>query len=483
MLKLIIKQANWGILGSVFAFAIGFFVKTYVIREVGTIEWGKYATAHTFAMFSDTILSLGIPFVILKFFPTLMLDSKGEASYLVKRILKLALLMSCVFLSLMYFISPFLDEYVYVNTNHFSFLLLIISIHAPISIFMGIITSLYRSVLKIKEIILYGTFIGVPLRAILTFLVFQFSNDIMSFVIVEIFTQFVTLFLMFYFFNKNEMSLFKKQTESSYQIEEEVYSYAKKIYANSIVLFFSGQSLSFILGIMLPPEKMGVYSILLTITALSLFLNKNLRKIFAPVISKLHYENKISELNVLYKKTTFIVNLITIPFAILIVFFADEILSFFSESGDLNIYKPYLIVIMIARIISLLAGNSGTFMVMAGLEKKELFIQTTKAILIIILASVFVKEYELIAIVSLFIIFMLFVNVMQLYYIKKEINITPFSTDLLLLVMISIPMLYYSILQDYTFEWYHFILIPIASYVVYILVFYKRLIKILSELK
>ena len=35
MLKLIIKQANWGILGSVFAFAIGFFVKTYVIREVG----------------------------------------------------------------------------------------------------------------------------------------------------------------------------------------------------------------------------------------------------------------------------------------------------------------------------------------------------------------------------------------------------------------------------------------------------------------
>ena len=122
-------------------------------------------------------------------------------------------------------------------------------------------------------------------------------------------------------------------------------------------------------------------------------------------------------------------------------------------------------------------------MVMAGLEKKELFIQTTKAILIIILASVFVKEYELIAIVSLFIIFMLFVNFMQLYYIKKEINITPFSTDLLLLVMISIPVLYYSILQDYTFEWYHFILIPIASYAVYIFVFYKRLIKILSELK
>ena len=115
MLKLIIKQANWGILGSVFAFAIGFFVKTYVIREVGTIEWGKYATAHTFAMFSDTVLSLGIPFVILKFFPSLMSNSKDEASFLVKKILRLALMMSCIFLLLMYFLSPVLDEYIYVN--------------------------------------------------------------------------------------------------------------------------------------------------------------------------------------------------------------------------------------------------------------------------------------------------------------------------------------------------------------------------------
>ena len=72
---------------------------------------------------------------------------------------------------------------------------------------------------------------------------------------------------------------------------------------------------------------------------------------------------------------------------------------------------------------------------------------------------------------------------MQLYYIKQEINITPFSSDLLLLVVISIPVLYYSIVQDYTFDWYHYILIPIVSYIIYIVVFYKRLVKIISELK
>ena len=306
MLKLIIKQTNWGIIGSIFAFTIGFFVKTYVIREVGTIEWGRYATAHTFTMFSDTLLSLGIPFVILKFFPTLMTKSRKEASFIVSKILRISLILSFIFLSVMYFLAPILDQYIYVNTNQFSYLLLIISIHAPISIFMGIITSLYRSVLKIKEIILYGTFIGVTIRAFLTFIIFYFSNDILSFVIVEIFTQLIILFLMFYFFNKNELKLFSKSNKKNYQINDEIYDYGKRMYVNSIVLFLSGQSLSFILGIMLPPSKMGVYSILLTITGVSLFLNKNLRKIFAPIISKLYTEKKISQLNILYKRTTFI---------------------------------------------------------------------------------------------------------------------------------------------------------------------------------
>ena len=238
MLKLIIRQANWGLLGSVFAFAIGFFVKTYVIREVGTIEWGKYATAHTFVMFFDTILSLAIPFVILKFFPDFMSNSRGKASSLIQKILRLAIRISIVFLVLIYFVSPYLDEYVYIKIDAFSYLLLIASLHVPISIFMGIITSLFRSVLKIKEIVLYGTFFSVPLRAMLTFVVFQFSSNIIFFVAVEILTQLLTLLLMYWIFHKNEMKLFGVRNFEEYDFPDDVKTYGKKVYSTSIVLFF-----------------------------------------------------------------------------------------------------------------------------------------------------------------------------------------------------------------------------------------------------
>jgi len=482
MLKLIIRQANWGVLASVFAFAIGFFVKTYVIREVGIIEWGKYATAHIFAMFFDTILSLGIPFVILKFFPDFMSNSREKASSLIQKILRLAIRISIVFLVLMYFVTPYLDEYVYIKIDAFSHLLLIVSLHAPISIFMGIITSLFRSVLKIKEIVLYGTFFSVPLRAILTFVVFQYTSNIIFFVAIEILTQLLTLILMYWIFHKNDMKLFGGRNFEEYEVTNDVKTYGKKVYATSMVLFFSGQSLSFILGIMLPPDKMGVYSILLTITALSLVLNKNLRKIFAPVISKLYSERNFTELNNLYKQTTFLISLFTIPLAILIIFFSDEILNFFSDTGDLIIYKSYLITIMLARVISLLAGNSGTIMVMVGLEQKELELQSIRAVLIISLALLFVKKYELLAIVSLYIISIIFVNIVQLFHIFKKINVSPFSKELLYLILISVPIIWFSIDQNYSFQLYHYFFISIGVYLMYFSIMYYPLKKIIKEL-
>lgn len=474
MLKLIIKQANWGILGSLFGFSIGFIVKVYLIDIVGISEWGKYVTAHAFATACDTFLAIGIPFVLLKFIPDYLEKNKDAANFLIKRSLIFATSISIFFMIVMYFIAPYFDQYLYKKINGFYFILLLVSLHAPIAIFTGIITSLYRSVFKIKEIILYSTFIAVPLRAILTFITFQFTENIINFIIIELFTTTLSMVLLFYFFNKKELSLLNLKSENK-NFEADVIPYGKKIYANSLISFFANQSLSLILSVMLPPNEIGVFSILLTITGISLFLIQNLNKVFAPAISKLYAEGKINELNQMFKTTTFIVNFITIPFTILIIYFAKELLALYDDSGDILNYLPYLYVLMAARIIALLAGSSGTFMIMAGLEKKELLIQTIKAVLITSLALFFTKEYGLLAIVSLFIIFTLFVNIFQLFFINKEININPFSKNLFFLIALSVPLFYYAISNDNQFNIYQVLWLPFVLYLTYFLVFYKSI--------
>ena len=480
MLKLILRQANWGILGAIFGFAVGFFVKIYLIDIVGLEAWGKYAIAQTFSSISETFLSIGIPFVIIKFIPSFVDDNQEKASRIASVFIKYASIVGGIFLALIYFGSDYINHYVYSDIDDLSWILLVMCIHVPISMLFGVVISLYRSVLKIKEIVLYGTVVAVTVRAILTFIIFQYTADISHFILIEVFTQIVVLSILLYLFNKNEFSLFVKSDAKEVTSDSKMVDYGKKMFYNSVIAFISGQALSFIISIKLPIIDVGAYNILLTLTGLTTFLLINLNKVFAPAISKLYHENKISELNELYKKTTFLINLFTIPLAVIIAIFADEILGLYT--AEMLNYKKYLFFMLAGGMLSLAAGSSGTFMVMAGLEKQNLHIQIVRAVLLIVLSLILIPILGLFSVVILYVIFMLFVNLSQLIYISKYINISPFSKELILLFFLTILGMYFAISQQFNFEIYHYFIIPIGVYVTYFSIMYYPFKKLIKEL-
>ena len=481
MLKLIIKQANWSVLGTVFGFAIGFFVKIYLIDIVGLQAWGKYVIAQTFSSFVETVLSIGIPFVIIKFIPTFIENNKQKASRIASIFLKYAIVVGSVFLAIVYFSSDLINKYIYNDVSGLNGILFLMCIHLPISMLFGVVLSLYRSVLKIKEIVLYGTFIAVTLRALLTFIIFQFTDDISHFILIEVCTQILVLSILLYLFNKNEFSLFVTSESKEVTSDTKMIAYGKKMFLNSIITFISAWALSFIISIKLPSEDVGAYNILLTLTGLTTFLLINLNRVFAPAISKLYHEGNFFELGSLYKKTTFLINVLTIPLAIIIATFADEILGLYTV--EMLKYKDFLFFMLVGGMLSLAAGSSGTFMIMAGLEKKELQLQTLKAVLITGLAFAFVSEHKILAIVSLYVFFMLFINVSQLIYIKKNVSISPFSKELVVLFLLAIFGMYFAINQSYNFKLIHFILIPIGVYLAYFFLMLKPIKSLLKELR
>lgn len=475
MINLIIKQANWGMAGSIFGFVIGFFIKIYLIDIIGIEQWGKYVSALTFSGAMSTIISFGIPWVIVKYIPQYIDADLKSAKQLIRKIINYSLVISFVFLVIIYFLAPVLDVYLYKEINNFSLILLVTSINVPISILMGIIISLYRSAFKIKEIMLYGTFIIVPLRAVLTYFIFIYTDNVLYFIGIEMFTSFVSLSLLFYFFNKNVFSIVFVEKDIDFKIDSEITSYAKKMYTISLVTFFAGQSLSLILSFMLPTIYIGVYSILLSISGVTLFLINNLNTIFAPAISKLFSENRISELEILFKKTTFIINLLAAPFIISIIIFSKDILYLYDDTGGLVKYAPYLYIIMFGRIFRLLVGGAGNILTMANLEKYELKLQFFKVLFINVLAILFITEYKLLAVVLLFVIFSLLTEIYRIIIIKIKLNMHPFSMPLYFLVLVSAPFLYLGMTHELDFKMFHYFLFPILLYCFYALIFFKEI--------
>ena len=57
-------------------------------------------------------------------------------------------------------------------------IILQLSVYLPLILLNSILSALYRGVLKIKEIIIYGTFLSVTLRAFLTLIIFNYTDKI-----------------------------------------------------------------------------------------------------------------------------------------------------------------------------------------------------------------------------------------------------------------------------------------------------------------
>lgn len=479
MLRLIIRQTNWSVLGAVFGFVVGFFIKIYLVNKVGLGAYGSYLIGQTLASTFDTLLALGIPFILIRFIPNLIEKNKERARGLAVFSLRYSLIVGSIFALIIALFSQEIATHVY-QKDGIAFILSLMALYIPLSLYMGMITALYRSVLKVKEIIIYGTILSVSLRALLTFIVFQFTAEIHYFVLIEVLTQIVVLSVLTINFHRKEMKL-NKTTKVKLLEDKPLYDYGKQMFLNSIVMFLGGQSLAFLIGIYLPSSEVGAYGILITFANLTAFLLVNLNRIFAPAISKLYSEKAYGELNELYKKTTFIINAITVPFAALIMLFSTEVLSLYGR--EMPAYDVYLIVLMLGSIVSLAAGSSGTIMVMAGLEKKNLHLQLLKAGLTIVLTVLLLPVYSFNAVVAIYIGFMLFLNISQLIYIQKHIQINPFSKELLVVYLLAVPMVLFALFNDYQFGLLAFVLISIVYFSIYFLLLRKPLYELIKLMR
>ena len=125
-------------------------------------------------------------------------------------------------------------------------------------------------------------------------------------------------------------------------------------------------------------------------------------------------------------------------------------------------------------------GSSGVFMNMAGMEKENFLVQSIKALLAIILVFLFVKEYKLIAVVAIYVFVEYFKNYLQLFIIWKKTKIHPFTTHLLLLYLVAIPVVLY--MSHNRWQMDNFFLLPICVLVVYFFITYSKLKSILKEI-
>ena len=478
MFKTLLTQTGWSLMGTIFGFVVGFFVKMYLVNKVGAESFGLYTIAVSFQGAVSTLVALGMPQVIIKFLPKFLdEDNEEKTSVFTTKTLSFLLVAGTASALLIIASSTIISTYFFQKPN-LTYILALAAIYIPLSLYSAYITSIYRSFLKIKEIILYGTIYLISIRATLTFIVFAFTSDITYFLLIEILSMFLSSFLLTIHFKSEKMHLFKPDAlKKVLPKKKEILDYAKTIYANSLIGFAGGYVMTFIMSILLPASAIGVFAILMTIAGLTNFLQSNINNIFAPMISKLVNSGDIKELSLLYKESTFLLNFATIPFIVTVVLFSKDILSLYGEEFVPHTFE--LMVLFLANYFSLAVGSSGMMMMMGGLEKEELRLQIFILVLTIVLSLLFLPTYGLLAVVFIKLAIMFTVNMVEVYYIHQRFKIWPWDINSYFLMAIFATLLTIAYkYHDESFGPVYFISIPFFLYLFFAVIFSKKLLEI-----
>ena len=202
MLNILIKQTNWSILGALFGFLVGFLIKGFLVKSVGLSSYGLYIKGYVFITFVSTIISFAFPQVILKFLPINSISNKKDNIKLSSDILSYVIISGLLSSVLILIFSSYISEIVFDNLS-MNIILQLSAIYLPLILLNSILSALYRGVLKIKEIIIYGTFLSVTLRAFLTLIIFNYTDKIHFFIAIEILVQFIVVIILWTKFSKD----------------------------------------------------------------------------------------------------------------------------------------------------------------------------------------------------------------------------------------------------------------------------------------
>jgi len=482
MLKLLLSQTGWNIAGTMFGFAVGFFVKMYLVNVVGASNFGLYIIATSFEAAIGTIVGFSIPSIILKFLPTYIgTNSLDKATSFSTKFMIYSLIVGLLGGLFTMSLSGVIAINLFQNEELEIFIFLA-AFYIPISMFAGYITSIYRSVFKIKEIILYSTLYMVSVRALLTFIVFSFTDDIKYFMYIELFALSTAALLLLIKFKSNKFKIFDSSDISTEVINTDIITFGKRMYPMSLLSFFSGYVMMFIMSITLPPESIGIYAILITIAGLTTFLLSNINRVFSPIISSLIAQKNFTTLSMIYKESTFLINIITIPFIIIVLLFAKNILGLYGH--EFEDYTLELTILFLGNYASISVGSSGTMMVMAGLERQALYIQLIKIFLVTIASVIFLPIYGLLGAVFIYAFSMLFVNIIEVFFIHKKLRIFPLDKySLVLFILFVLSLLLISINNQESFEIWEYITLPLFVYIVYFMLFYPKIIRLVQLLR
>lgn len=378
--KKIAKGGGIVFFGSIFHKALTFLLQVLLGNFLGPATYGLYSLGSNIIEVSGQASMLGLSNGVVRFIPVYKGEkSQGKIKGALISTIGLSVALAVIVSVVLFILSELMAEVIF-HEPGLSGAIKAFSISLPFYVFMFVSSSCVRGFQRMEYytgITLTQPVVNIVVVAITFFFGLRLYGAIFGFIISAI----LSAALGFYLLKKN-FPLFLSKLKPTFEV--------KKLLRFSLPVYFVGFSrllLSrtdiFMLGYFMGTENVGVYRAAIILGALVDFALVSFSTAFAPMISDLYSQNKLVELEVLFKTVTRWVFLFSLGVALFMVLFSKDLLTIFGS--EFSVAWLVLIVLALSHLISAGVGPVGFMLQMSGHQDLNLINNVVMAVLNIIL--------------------------------------------------------------------------------------------------
>jgi len=360
------KGASVIFAGNILNLGLRYLFQVIVARHLGVELYGIFTLGIAIFAISEMVASLGLHKGVLRFVS--LYYREGDLGR-VKGTILTAIFLSCgggiAAMLLLLAISGLLAGNIF-HTPGLSKILLVFAAGIPFSSLTSVLIFATQGLRIMKYKVYVKDLWEMLSRIVLTILLFMLGLRLGGAVAAFSLSIISGTFFSYYFFQKAFGSIFKSQDRAVLEPKVLMVFCWPLIFAGGFNLMEAWVS-TFMLGFLENPESVGIFSAAFRTSMLIQGILMSFNAIFSPIIADLYHKNELAQLKVLFKMVTKWVFSLSLPPAVLLIFFSREIMAVFGQ--EFSAGAAVLAVLALGQILNSLTGPLGVMIDMSGRSK------------------------------------------------------------------------------------------------------------------
>ena len=390
IVRKIAKESAIVLSGLVYGNANRYLFTVLLARWVGIEFLGIYSIANAIMMISEVLAKMGIETGIMRFVSRLNpAVEKEKIQRLIGSAVKMTAVFSIMIMSVLLLSVGFIVNTTISGSSLLTTVLIVFAIAIPFNTFTQVSGFATQGLKRLK----YKTFVTQYLNPTTMLLVliisFWFVSD-KSALMAPVLVTGVVGFLVMAFILKRVTGIKNNQIINS-SFNSDLLKFSYPLMFVTILQTFMHWMDILLLGYFTDAATVGLYHPAARTAGLLQALLFSFISIYAPIISQLHNDGKVSEIARICKLVSRWIMMLAIPIFLVFIIFPAKVMLLFG--ADFIVSAPVLVLLAIATFIQALLSASGTVLTMSGYTRLALWNSLVAFVLNIILNIILIPRY------------------------------------------------------------------------------------------